>query len=227
MASGDELEAMREETLTKLISSVRQTVALSDQKEIIGAFATIVPFDDASKEQLEKQIAQYTSPEEQMSFLETLVTDLYAKREESVTPALMRQIERFVHLSVIDKFWMDHLDAMDNLRQGIGLRGYGQRDPLVEYKNEGYRMFESLLSAIDDEISHRILKIQVAQQPPVDVQTISTTDTIKKSKPKKTAPTLTQAVSSITDASGPKKLGRNDPCWCGSGKKWKKCHYPS
>ena len=78
----------------------------------------------------------------------------------------MRQVEKFVSQSVIDNLWVDHLDAIENLRQGIGLRGYGQRDPLVEYKNEAFRMFEQLINAIDDEIVHRIYKIQVQDTPP-------------------------------------------------------------
>ena len=80
---------------------------------------------------------------------------------------LARQVERFVMLSVVDNLWIDHLDAVENLRQGIGLRGYGQRDPLVEYKNEAFAMFEKLIGAIDDEVVHRIYKIQVQQSPPV------------------------------------------------------------
>ena len=90
--------------------------------------------------------------------------DLYDKREEQLGAPFMRQIEKFVMLSVVDNLWTNHLDAIDNLRGGIGLRGYAQRDPLVEYKNEAFRMFEQLVFAVDDEIVHRIYKIQV--QPP-------------------------------------------------------------
>ena len=73
----------------------------------------------------------------------------------------MREVERWVMLSVVDNLWMDHLDAIDDLREGIGLRGYGQRDPLVEYKNEAFKMFEKLIAAIDSEIARRIFRVSV------------------------------------------------------------------
>src|SRR4029077_16116689 len=89
---------------------------------------------------------------------------MYDSREKQIDPKVMRQLEYFVTLSVIDNLWMDHLDVVDNLREGIGLRAYGQKDPLVEYKNEAFRLFETLINGIDDEIVHRVFKIQVAEQ---------------------------------------------------------------
>jgi len=132
----------------------------------------------------------------------------------------MRQIEKWVYLSVIDSLWMDHLDAVDDLREGIGLRGYGQRDPLVEYKAEAFSMFEKLVSQIDYQVIHRIFKVQISGEPPPmqKPQRIIATPAggdLSSSKPGVQQPII----------SG-KKIGRNDPCWCGSGKKWKKCHYP-
>src|SRR5690348_3199141 len=111
---------------------------------------------------------------------------------------------------------MDHLDAVENLRQGIGLRGYGQRDPLVEYKNEAFKMFEQLIAGIDDEIVHRIYKIQVQQAPHQHVET-------KENTPPQE---VSQKKPESIKVDPKKKISRNDPCWCGSGKKWKKCHYP-
>jgi preprotein translocase subunit SecA len=136
---------------------------------------------------------------------------------------------------------MEHLDAIDDLREGIGLRGYGQRDPLVEYKNEAFSMFERLMSAIDNEIIHRIYKVQIAlQQPqtatykapkgmpkknsvPAQLNEVIQTET-KLTKEAKRARTNEEQAVAVSQAK--KQLGRNDPCWCGSGKKWKKCHYP-
>jgi preprotein translocase subunit SecA len=159
----------------------------------------------------------------------------------------MRQVEKFVMLSVIDNLWMNHLDAMDNLRQGIGLRGYAQKDPLVEYKNEGYRMFEALMWEVDDQIVHRIYKVQV-QNEPAPHEHVHTKQThthadgsvhegaphkeaVPSQKPRKMVTnTSTNEVSEEpkeTEETKENKLGRNDPCWCGSGKKWKKCHYPN
>ena len=139
----------------------------------------------------------------------------------------MRQIERWVSLQVIDSFWMEHLDSIDDLREGIGLRGYGQRDPLVEYKNEAFTMFERLMSGIDSEIVHRIYKVQVATNPPAGAPAnVSLESPIAAAAQKAATNASEQAIAQpVVNAS--KKLGRNDPCWCGSGKKWKKCHYPA
>lgn len=191
-------------------------------EKIVEEFVTIIPFDDASQKQLLKQIEQRPTIEEKTEFITKLAQDLYKRREEQLGEPLMRQIEKFVMLSVIDKLWMNHLDTMDNLRQGIGLRGYAQKDPLVEYKNEGFRMFEALMFNIDDEVVHRIYKVQVQQAPTdshphVHIHTNAPEGEISQSA---------QATQSKKEAGGTKKLSRNDPCWCGSGKKWKKCHYP-
>jgi preprotein translocase subunit SecA len=128
----------------------------------------------------------------------------------------MREIERFVYLASIDRLWVEHLDQMDDLREGIGLRGYGQQDPLVEYKKEAYTSFERLIGAIDSEVVRRLFRVQVGplspSSLPVNVQTnVDTADST--------------GLAQKPIVMG-KKIGRNDPCWCGSGKKWKRCHYP-
>jgi preprotein translocase subunit SecA len=230
LEKSDDKEASLKEELQKRLHKVITTnvnVAVAQEadeplamnEKIIENFNTIIPFDEASKKQLVSQLEQRHTSEEKAEFLTQINDDLYIKREEQVGQQLMRQVERIVMLSVIDNLWMNHLDAMDNLRQGIGLRGYAQKDPLVEYKNEGYTMFESLMWAIDDDIVHRIFKVQIQQQNPLPQQHVRAVTnrpagevSEDKNKSKKTA---VQA-----------KLGRNDPCWCGSGKKFKKCHYP-
>jgi len=193
-------------------------------QKIISEFSTIIPFDEPSKKQLINQLEQHHSAEEKSAFLTKLADDVYNKREEQLGSQLARQIEKFVMLSVIDNLWMNHLDAMDNLRQGIGLRGYAQRDPLVEYKNEGFRMFEQLMWGIDDEIVHRIFKVQVQQsQPPPHVHVTTNTPASEVSQGQKQESRSKKQEEGLKNT---KKLSRNDPCWCGSGKKWKKCHYP-
>jgi preprotein translocase subunit SecA len=245
-------EESTEDIREKITASVATLVVMHAEapgiedanEKIVEAFSTIIPFDDTSRKQLVQQLEQYHATNEKTEFLTSVAMDVYTKREEQLGVPLLRQIERIVGLSVIDTFWMDHLDAIENLRQGIGLRGYGQRDPLVEYKNEAYRMFEQLVSAIDDEIVHRIYKVQVQQGPQPHVHTHENTPSSEvsseigkaqreKSKEKNSSAGLGSSNNSsliqprsVGESKDSKKLGRNDPCWCGSGKKWKKCHYP-
>ncbi len=198
-------------------------------EKIVQEFTTIIPFDENSMKQLIAQLGTMHTQEAIVDFLHKISVDMYDVREKQVTPDVMRQVERWVSLSVIDNLWMDHLEAIEDLREGIGLRGYGQRDPLVEYKNEAFSMFEQLMSAIDSDIVHRIFKVQV-QLPPGVGKTNTAPENIlqqetKLTKEAKRARTNEETIQK-TVTNQKKALGRNDPCWCGSGKKWKKCHYP-
>lgn len=233
-------ESQKETILGKISEELSNVVAMySDEKganfereKITNEFISIIPFDPASQEQLIKQLEQYHQTAEMSEFLSKLSSDMYEAREKQVTPEVMRQIERWVSLTVIDSLWMDHLDAIDDLREGIGLRGYGQLDPLVEYKNEAFNMFERLVSAIDSEIIHRIYKVQVQLAPNVVSTTKAgnTTNQMKQDIKTPITEAAEKAQKSIAQPNvshsdpGHKKLGRNDPCPCGSGKKWKKCH---
>ncbi|MCL5070224.1 MAG: SEC-C metal-binding domain-containing protein, partial [Actinobacteria bacterium] len=236
-------ELLKNEILEKIQNAISTIVSINNIQEnyeektspdekIIQEFSTIIPFDEESQKQLIKQFEQVSNIEEKIDFLQKLAQDIYQKREEQMGKELIRQIERFVMLSVIDNLWMDHLDAIENLRQGIGLRGYGQRDPLIEYKNEAFKMFEQLMSAIDDQVVHRIYKIQVQQTPPpmpirgpIITQAAGSQNQIKQNLQSRKSQLNSNSMSS--NDSSKKKLGRNDPCWCGSGKKFKKCHYPN
>ncbi len=225
-------EELRKEIKEKIDESITSLVMLtlveefnpekSISEKIVDSFSTILPFDDNSKNQIVKQLEQLENQNAKIDFLKNIAADIYKMRINQLGEDLMRQIERFVTLSVIDNLWMDHLDAVDNLRQGIGLRGYGQKDPLVEYKNEAYTMFEKLITAIDDEIVHRIFRVQVQQQPDLPQQTRHMQTNTPSSEVSGTG-----KQKPIKEEQEKKKLGRNDPCWCGSGKKYKKCHYPN
>lgn len=225
----EKLESMIADSVMSVMATHYEDGTLNDR--IAKEFATIIPFDDDSQKQLEMQLEQLHDAGEKSDFLQRLASDMYQKREEQLGSELMRQIEQFVYLSVIDTFWMDHLDAIENLRQGINLRGYGQRDPLVEYKNEAFQMFEKLVHAIDDEVTHRIFKIQIqptpAPMPHVHITTNAPASEVSAgvaAGPTVIASEVGQSQSSTTEKH---KLGRNDPCWCGSGKKYKRCHYPN
>ena len=142
--------------------------------------------------------------------LSELARDYYARKEEELTPERMREIERVVLLRSVDEKWMDHIDAMDQLKQGIGLRAYRQRDPVQEYQFEGSAMFDEMIFNIKEETVKFLFHVRIEKVPERErvAEPISTNedDSIKK-KP-------------IVKG---KKIGRNDPCPCGSGKKYKNC----
>ena len=140
--------------------------------------------------------------------------EVYAAREQEFGSPLMRELERVLMLRVVDEYWMDQIDAMNDLKQGIGLRGYAQTDPVVAYKKEGYEMFEQMIAAIQEETLRRLFLVRLRQNQEV----------------------RRERVAKVTGESGagdgtvqqrPQrkviKIGRNDPCPCGSGLKWKKC----
>jgi preprotein translocase subunit SecA len=218
------LETIEKELQSTVIMYGSEKSTVFESEKIVAEFVSYIPFDPTSQAQLTKQVSQFTQASEISEFLLGLVKQTYQGREGQLGAEMMRQIERWVSLQVIDSLWMDHLDAIDDLREGIGLRGYGQRDPLVEYKNEAFTMFEQLISGIDSEIAHRIFKVQVQTAPsqaaPPELSS-AISQAVKKAKTN--APTQA-ALPKVTAVA---KLGRNDPCWCGSGKKWKKCHYPA
>jgi preprotein translocase subunit SecA len=127
----------------------------------------------------------------------------------------MQALSKFLILQSFDRFWMEHLDTMTDLREGISLRNLAQRDPLVEYKNEGFAMFDEMLRKIDEFVVTRFFKVRLVRQ---EEQRLVRTDSNKDSRPGETAKQKTIKKN--------KKVGRNDPCPCGSGKKYKKCCYP-
>jgi preprotein translocase subunit SecA len=135
----------------------------------------------------------------------------YAEREEKIGTETMRELERVVMLRTVDSKWMEHIDSMDDLRQGIGLRAFAQRDPLVAYKYESYEMFQSMIRSIREEVISLLYRVQVASPP--KRQAVAVVN--------ETPPSEGTAVHGPARAAA--KVGRNDPCPCGSGKKHKKC----
>ena len=143
----------------------------------------------------------------------------------------MRQIERWVALQAINGKWMEHLANMDYLREGIGLRGYAQQDPLIIYQKEAFEMFETMQHAIQDEVARFMFHVQVVpqQEERRQYQTWTNVDDDDQGLAEPgTPPGLPGPPAQQGPARNPhKKLGRNDPCWCGSGKKYKHCHLKS
>ena len=155
------------------------------------------------------------SPEEMITFIQEKVTKRYDAKEEEMTPERMREFEKVILLRSIDTKWIDHIDAMDQLRQGIHLRAYGQTDPLREYQSEGFAMFEDMLVAIREDVAKYALKAEVRNN--IQREEVAKGQAVNPkeegaAKPKKMP--IRKAES----------IGRNDLCPCGSGKKYKNCH---
>ncbi|MCS6306383.1 MAG: preprotein translocase subunit SecA [Nitrospira sp.] len=151
------------------------------------------------------------------------VRDAYTKKEQELGPDLLRFLEKTFMLQVIDHHWKDHLLGMDHLRDGIGLRGYGQKDPLIEYKREGFDLFAGMMERIKSDTLDRLFHVQAVrhegEQPPPQQPVLS------RPQPKLTLTRGEEPVAAPAPAHrAENKVGRNDPCPCGSGKKYKKCH---
>ncbi len=155
-----------------------------------------------SRDEIKKLLAEYAE-------------DQYRSREEQLGHEDMRTLERLLMLRTIDVHWVHHLTDMGNLRQGIGLQAYGQRDPLVMYKTEGARMFQTLLSRIRHDIVHSIYHASLSPEPG---------SRRADSRPKSSPMTAVSGRQREAAPAGARKIGRNDPCHCGSGKKYKRCH---
>ena len=156
--------------------------------------------------------------EDLCSMVEERAFDIYQKKEQALGSPLMRELERVMMLRVVDEYWMDHLDNMNELRQGIGLRAYGQEDPVVAYKREGYEMFEEMIAAIQEETVRRVFIVRV--------QAKNGEGTVERKRVAKVTGTSGGGDGSVKQqpvVHKGVKIGRNDPCPCGSGLKWKKC----
>jgi len=180
-------------------------------EQILEAYSGLVPMTNVTLEEI--------AALEKDDLVEMLIADAekgYDEVETRFTPEVMRKVERHVMLTIIDKLWVEHLTAMDELREGVGLQAYAQKDPLVVYKTQGYEYFQQLLASIQHDVVHTIFRVQpvVAQQP---VRTRVTDESDKSHG----------AGDGNGNGAAPRKLrkvGVNDPCPCGSGKKYKHCH---
>ncbi|MGH7914822.1 MAG: SEC-C metal-binding domain-containing protein, partial [Candidatus Binataceae bacterium] len=151
------------------------------------------------------------------------VRTLYDEREQEFTPPVMRQIEKIVMLQTLDSLWKDHLLAMDHLKESIGLRGYAQLNPLVEYQKEGFSMFESLMATIQMDVVEKVFSVQTVREQ--SVQQLE-----QQNRPQRVVMSHGGQTEQAPAGAPPgtkreaDKVGRNDPCPCGSGRKYKRCH---
>jgi preprotein translocase subunit SecA len=255
-------EDMKEQVLEWIDEVIEATVNEFTQEEyseewdlegLVKQMATLYQTEitvDELREEL-KEIARDSLIEE----FQVDARDEYNAKEEDLTPELMRELERFVILQVVDQRWREHLDAMDYMREGVHLRAMAQKDPLVEYQHEGHLMFSELGAAIHEEVVLTLFHAQLAPEEADELQraqqaqavnggglqyeheSLSGADAILaaggSSATGGTATLSMSGGSSTTSTAGAPRpivnterdnIGRNDPCWCGSGKKFKKCH---
>ena len=202
------LRAYVESTVAEVLSTTGGVADAQTAKEAYSRFAGIyfpknayrLPEGEVPQEELTETIYQKA-------------VDFYTAKEQRYTPTVMRELERVIMLRVVDEYWMDNIDAMDDLKQGIGLRAYGQHDPVIAYKEEGFEMFQAMINAIREETVRRMFLVELKPAQEVKRQKVAketgtgAADKTVKKQPVKAA----------------KKAGPNDPCPCGSGKKYKKC----
>jgi preprotein translocase subunit SecA len=150
------------------------------------------------------------------------IQQAYEDKERRFTPPMLRQLEKIIMLQTIDGLWKDHLLNMDHLKEGIGLRGYGQKNPLQEYQKEGFDMFEEMAHRIQEDVVQKLFTVEIARESAAQELEVP------QARPQRVI--LSHGAESV--APGPAapvkregdKVGRNDPCPCGSGKKYKRCH---
>jgi preprotein translocase subunit SecA len=160
------------------------------------------------------------------------VADTYERKRDEIGPDGIGVLERVVLLRVIDSLWVEHLTAVDDMRRGIGLRAYSQRDPLNEFKVEAYRMFDELKATIRHDVTHNIFRVTVTREPPAAQPRRVTEGRLDPATGALAAGASAAAATSGGNGAGATrqpvkagpKLGRNELCWCGSGKKYKRCH---
>jgi preprotein translocase subunit SecA len=192
-----------------------------ETEKLDGVVKFIIP--ELSKDD-EKSLKK-PDTEEATKNLKNLFKKYYEEKEKSLGADMMRILEHALYLRTIDMLWVNHLDAMDHLREGIGLRGYGQKDPLIEYKNESYNMFQTLLGAIQAEIVNTFFKVTVTQNAPAPEGEVAKAeeDALEGKADFEGAREEDTTGEVAPSKKSSAKIGRNDPCPCGSGKKYKKC----
>lgn len=205
-----------------------------EMEKIFSELNDIFPISDSNKKQFEIIASdKVKNPAEKITQMSQyamgIAKEAYNAKEKEVGENTMRSIEKAIILQTIDTLWMNHLDEIDYLRQGIGLRGYGQRDPLIEYKREAFNLFSHLMENIRSTIVHTIFKISIvsahekstpAEQQNLNFQGAEEQEQFASLKKESNSSQITNQQPIVKG----EKIGRNDPCPCGSGKKYKQCH---
>jgi preprotein translocase subunit SecA len=208
---------------------------LEPEEQEIGDLRTALLEAIPALESYDFESLRGMDPDEATQLLVAEMETAYAAREEEFGADLMRQLERYIVLQVVDQHWKEHLHAMDVLRQGIGLRGYGQRNPLQEYAFEGFNLFEEMKANIRLNVAKLLFRVQVRTEQPLQRRERRTSVTYEDGTGAPTGIAAAAAGGARGTPGGQaqgktapievgEKVGRNDPCPCGSGKKYKHCH---
>jgi len=199
-----------------------------DSSELLKEFHTIIPYDVASLERIKTEVQLHKEVAEISEKFYSIALSALKSKEVELSPEIMRQAERVVLLRTIDRLWVNHLDVMGDLREGIGLQGYGQKDPLIEYKAQGFRMFQELMAVIQSNVVKTIYRIGLKTSGQTSQTAAYRNVTEQKAELKSGFADVRSAKSGKEGTRQPVKntetVGRNDPCPCGSGRKYKKCH---
>lgn len=216
-----ESDNLREIVENMLKSVIERNVALhTPESEVpedwdLSAIVTYTKSTLLSEDALTEKDLKGLDPEEMVDIIYGKVIDSYNRKEEQFTPEHMREFEKVIMLRAVDKKWMNHIDQMDQLRQGIHLRAYGQNDPLREYKFEGFEMFEQMIASIEEEVALYIMKAQVESN--LERKEVAEGKAVHASASAGAAPRKRAPIRKG------ETIGRNQPCTCGSGKKYKQC----
>jgi preprotein translocase subunit SecA len=193
-----------------------------DFAAIFRELMTIFPAMDYGSEE---ELAKAGDEEEIIAVVKSWAEKAYQDRVDQIGEATFTQVEKFVLLRAITTMWTQHLQNIEGLREGIGLRGYGQIDPLIAFRKESHGVFEETLAGIRDQVAEYIYRVQVQQQEPAPPPMIQRVDDDEAETP--AAPAATNGAGRLPSTASVdwSKAKRNDPCPCGSGKKFKHCHY--
>ncbi|MBV6340213.1 preprotein translocase subunit SecA [Candidatus Magnetobacterium casense] len=206
---------MIKEVVQDIVERVCPEDTYPEQWDMTNLYDSVYSVFDIPQDYTKKSIAEVKNLNALSQHLVHVVVTHYEEKENKVTPEVMRYLERVTLLQIVDTQWKDHLLAMDHLKEGIGLRGYGQKDPLVEYKREAFDMFAEMTFRITTEYLNRMFHIQVHSEEDVKRSSVVKKQQVFYNKGD-------DSTQQTTVRKG-KKIGRNDPCTCGSGKKYKKC----
>lgn len=187
-----------------------------DYQKIVLEFSEILPMPEADRQRLKNDLEK---AEDKSQFLQNLLENQWQQRSAYFGKDISNNILAYSIVKTIDPLWVEHLTSLDDLRDGVRLRGYAQKDPLVEYRKEGYEMFQRLMEQYQYNLARMIFRLE-----PVVANPITQPQNTTESRGELTSEDRPKKVNTIKNS---QTLSRNDLCWCGSGKKWKKCHYPS